>query len=159
MARLAACLHVALLCAAMAAPAHGEQAQVAVGLGAHTTRANTEVNLRFIDARRVWALQPVYGLSFGTRGTGFAGAGLAYTWRKTDGSMFVRGSILAGVYHKGRGPDLGGRVTFRSGVELGFALDRDTDIGIGFDHRSNAGLHSNNPGLNSAHLFISRAVY
>ena len=51
--------------------------------------------------------------------------------------------------------DLGGPVEFRSGLELGYESDRGWRIGLGFDHRSNAGIESRNPGLETVHLRLS----
>ena len=146
-----------LLGLCLATAVHAEEPHLVVGLGAHMTGSNAETTMRYIDERRVWALQPVYGLSLGTRGTGYAGAGLAYTWRSAKG-WFLRGSVMAGVHRRGNGADLGGPMQFRSGLDLGLTLDRDTDIGIGVDHRSNARIYTTNPGLNSVSLFISRRL-
>lgn len=47
------------------------------------------------------------------------------------------------------GPDLGGPLQFRSGVELARRIGRRSHFGLTFDHLSNAGIYSSNRGSES----------
>ncbi len=110
-----------------------------------------ELYLRRVERPFAGALQPVYGLSVTTRGQAWIGGGLAYGLELAPGGAFLRASFMPGLQVRGRGRDLGGPVAFRSGLELGVPLGRG-EVTLGIDHRSNAGIHSRNPGLNSLYL-------
>lgn len=58
-------------------------------------------------------------------------------------------SFAAGAYDKGDGKDLGGTLQFRSAIELTYRMDERGRIGLAFDHISNAGIYSRNPGTES----------
>lgn len=102
--------------------------------------------------RPLWSgIRPVYGFSLSSRAEGWAGAGLSYRWQLSPDSLFLRASIAPGVHARGRGTDLGGPISIRSALELGLVAGRG-EFTLGIDHRSNAGLYSRNPGLNSLYL-------
>ncbi|OZA01556.1 MAG: hypothetical protein B7Y02_17545 [Rhodobacterales bacterium 17-64-5] len=56
---------------------------------------------------------------------------------------------------QGDGPDLGGPVEFRSGVEIGFIANNGLRFGLSYDHRSNGGIYEDNPGLETVQLRLS----
>lgn len=146
-----------LLAFAAPSPAQAERPELSFGLGAFT-QPGAEAYVRYIDRPRLGPFAPVYGASISDRGAAWAGAGLAWTWNMAQPGAYVRASTMFGLYEKGSGPDLGGPVQFRSGIELGWRLTPEFRIGIGFDHRSSAGIQKPNPGLNTVHLFFSRAL-
>lgn len=55
-------------------------------------------------------------------------------------------NFMVGYYDEGSGRDLGGSIEFRSGVEVSYALENDSRIGVAFNHISNASIYDNNPG-------------
>ncbi len=60
--------------------------------------------------------------------------------------VVLTGSVGAGYYNNGDGPDLGYALEFRSGVELGYRFDNYSRLSVGFSHISNADLGDRNPG-------------
>jgi len=82
----------------------------------------------------------IYGLG------GFA-IDLAY------GPVHLVPSFGAGLHHDGSGKHLGSPVEFRSSIELGWAFDDGSRIGLGYGHISNAGLTRLNPGVEIVSLY------
>ena len=124
-------------------------------IGTQMSPSAAEAQMRYIGTPMFWNLQPVLGVSLARNGSGWVGAGAAYTWRPGQDSFFIRFSALAGVYKRGSGRDLGGPVQFRNALDIGLTAKNGMEYGIGVDHRSNAGLYKPNPGLNSVYLFAS----
>lgn len=59
-------------------------------------------------------------------------------------------SASVGAYHQGDGNDLGGGLQFMEEAYLGYRLPWDDLIGVAYQHVSNAGLHDDNPGHDTA---------
>ena len=57
--------------------------------------------------------------------------------------------IGTGYYERGDGNNLGGELEFRSGLAITYRANDKLQLGVGFYHLSNAGIHEVNPGLNS----------
>ena len=88
-------------------------------------------------------------------GDTWIGYGLAQTFPVANG-LSIGLTFVPGLYIQGEGPDLGGVLNFRSGVELIYSTDRVT-ISIGYDHRSHAGINGGfNPGLDT--IFVSGRI-
>ena len=101
---------------------------------------------------------PVIDFSVGTGGATFLGAGL---YEQTDfmigdQTFFAGFSFIPGLYAHGGGFDLGYPLVFRSGVELGYRMENGMQLSLSYDHRSNAGLGHNNPGIESVQLRFSK---
>ena len=58
-------------------------------------------------------------------------------------------SFTPGYYNKGDGKDLGHKLEFKSEVHLSLDLFANTELGISYNHISNASLGDKNPGANS----------
>jgi lipid A 3-O-deacylase len=58
----------------------------------------------------------------------------------------------AGLYYHDGGPDLGGALEFRTGVELSHRLTARSRLGLTVYHLSNGGLYKLNPGTESVVL-------
>ena len=65
------------------------------------------------------------------------------------GGLTFTPSFAPGLYHKGDGKDLGHVLEFKSEVQLSFAASDNTNIGLSYNHVSNASLGDKNPGANS----------
>ncbi len=90
-------------------------------------------------------------------GDAWVGVGLSGLASLGD-RWFVEASLMPGLYEEGQGRnDLGDAVEFRSLIGLGYALDPDTRLSVAVDHRSNAGLGDDNPGVNTFSLRVRRA--
>ncbi len=99
--------------------------------------------------------QPVYGFSATSDGELWGGAGAAYRISDRSDHLYMQFHTMAGLYAEGDGVDLGGPIQFRSGIEFGYQTDRGVRMSLGFDHRSNAGIDSPNPGLETVHFRVS----
>ena len=58
-------------------------------------------------------------------------------------------SFAPGLYHEGDGKDLGHVIEFKSEIQISLELSKDTNIGLSYNHISNASLGDKNPGANS----------
>lgn len=149
-------LKTALICLlATSAPALADEPRLIGSLGQQASVGSTEAYLRYVGSPVFWKLQPVLGMSLAANGSGWVGAGSAVTWRGLESGLFLRTSVMAGVYRRGAGRDLGGPVQFRSALEVGMQQRSGMEYGLGLDHRSSAGFYKPNPGLNTAYVFAS----
>ena len=144
-----------LVFALLAQPVLADERRIITSLGQELSFDRAEGQVRYIANPFWWDLQPVFGASVSDSGAAWLGAGAGLTWRPSATSFFLRVSSMAGVYRRSSGPDLGGALQFRSALDLGWRGARGLEYGIGADHRSNAGLNSRNPGLNTGYLFVS----
>ncbi|SLN26462.1 Lipid A 3-O-deacylase (PagL) [Roseovarius litorisediminis] len=99
--------------------------------------------------------QLAYGLSASSDGELWAGIGHVYTLSNRKKNMFLQLHAMTGLYEEGDGVDLGGPIEFRSGIEFGYQNKSGVRMSVGADHRSNAGLYSGNPGLETVHFRVS----
>ena len=58
-------------------------------------------------------------------------------------------SFTPGYYNKGNGKDLGHGLEFKTEVQLSLDLGKNTNLGMSYNHVSNASLGNKNPGANS----------
>lgn len=134
---------------------YAEQARIWGSLGSQIDPSAAEAQLRYMGEPMFWNLQPVVGVSVARNGSGWIGAGSAYTWRPTQDGFFVRFTSMIGVHKRGSGRNLGGPIQLRNALDLGLSGANGMEYGIGVDHRSNAGLYKPNPGMNTGYLFAS----
>ena len=65
------------------------------------------------------------------------------------GKINLTPSFTPGLYEKGNGKDLGHLVEFKSEVQLSLNLFENSQLGMSYNHISNASLGDKNPGANS----------
>ena len=65
------------------------------------------------------------------------------------GAIDITPSFAPGYYNEGNGKDLGHALEFKSEVQLSLELPKQSQIGISYNHLSNASLGDKNPGANS----------
>ena len=65
------------------------------------------------------------------------------------GLIKITPSFAPGYYNYGDGKDLGYPLEFKSEVQLSFDLGNSTELGMSYNHISNASLGDKNPGANS----------
>ena len=151
------------LCAAalagglMSAPALAENPALTFSLGTNNS-GSVEGFLGWRGIPLRYGFQPTVGASLSNKGEGWVGGGLAYTWRGHQQPFFARVSFMPGLYRQGNGRDLGGVLEFRSSLEVGLQMRGGGELAVGFAHRSNAGIYSINPGLNTVYLGYSIAL-
>lgn len=99
--------------------------------------------------------QVIWGVSATSDGELWGGVGQALTYTFANDRLYTQLHSMVGLYEKGSGVDLGGPIEFRSGIEFGYVNRYGTRMGISVDHRSNAGLYGNNPGLETVQFRVS----
>lgn len=115
----------------------------------------TEAYLRYDFGRMYGPFQPVAGLSVTDDGDAWVGIGATWTAQFADERAYLQLHLMPGLYAQGDGPDLGSPIEFRSGIEIGYQTPKGVRIGLSYDHRSNAGIDSVNPGLETVQLRVS----
>ena len=65
------------------------------------------------------------------------------------GSLNIIPSFTPGLYGEGDGKDLGHIIEFKSEVQLSLDLFKNTELGLSYNHISNASFGDKNPGANS----------
>ena len=58
-------------------------------------------------------------------------------------------SFAPGIYHQGDGKDLGHALEFKTEVQISYLISESTNLGMSYNHISNASLGDKNPGANS----------
>lgn len=119
-------------------------------------RPGNEIYLRYAPGRGYGPYDTAYGLSIGEEGALWLGAGPTYTLK--GGSFYGQLHLMPGLYAPVEGFDLGGALAFRSGIEFGYEMDSGWRIALGYDHRSNAELHEENPGVETLQFRVSRLL-
>ncbi len=71
-------------------------------------------------------------------------------------SIHLNLSSSAGIYSNGDGKDLGNDFQFKSEVNIFYKISKESRIGIGSHHISNAGLATVNPGTNNYYMIYNR---
>tara|TARA_B100000965_G_C19453100_1_gene696186 strand:+ start:439 stop:939 length:501 start_codon:yes stop_codon:yes gene_type:complete len=70
-------------------------------------------------------------------------------WNIKMGAVNFTPSFAPGLYHEGDGKDLGHFLEFKSEVQLTIDVSENSNIGMSYNHISNASLGDKNPGANS----------
>ena len=65
------------------------------------------------------------------------------------GFFTITPSFAPGYYNEGSGKDLGAPLEFKSEVQMSFNLSDSSNLGMSYNHISNASLGTKNPGANS----------
>ena len=71
-----------------------------------------------------------------------------FEWNVDMGALTFTPSFAPGLYHEGDGKDLGNVLEFKSEIKFSYELSKDTNIGLSYNHISNASLGDKNPGEN-----------
>lgn len=99
--------------------------------------------------------QRVWGVSASTDGELWAGIGHAYTVSLPWKNFHFQVNAMTGLYAEGSGVDLGGPIEFRSGFSVGYVNNTGVRMSLSIDHRSNLGIYSENPGLETVQFRVS----
>ena len=115
----------------------------------------SETYIRYDTKHANGPYQTIVGASYSNLGDVWVGVGHSYTLALEDSGFFAEVHAMTGVYHHSGGPDLGGPIEFRSGAELGYRWDSGWRLGASYDHRSNAELFAQNPGVETVQIRLS----
>ncbi len=117
--------------------------------------AAPEAYLRY-DLGHAWGpFQPAAGLSVSADGEIWAGFGPTWDYAFGRSGFYTELHAMPGLNLDDTGFDLGGAVAFRSGIEVGYESDGGWRYALSYDHRSNAGLYEDNPGIETVQLRVS----
>ena len=114
-----------------------------------------EIYLRYDLGHKNGPFGHAAGLSLGEHGELWVGFGQTFTYHFGESPFFAELHAMPGIYLDNGGFDLGGLIEFRSGIELGFENRSGWRFGVSYDHRSNAGLYRNNPGIETVQFRVS----
>ena len=135
--------------------AHAEESSaLAVSAGAFdfnkhdNPSAEVGVEYRFAPMQNAFDLIPVIGLTGNTDGGYWVHGGLRYDFHMSD-RWVLTPNFAAVLYEQGGSKDLGHVIEFRSGLDLGYQLDKTSRVSLGIYHMSNASLSDHNPGEES----------
>jgi hypothetical protein len=111
-------------------------------------------NIEYHSNKKLWYFTPQFG-AWGTSD----GSAYVYAGVRLDvffGNRFVfTPSFSPGLYHEGKGKDLGFIVEFRSSAEFAYRFDDYSRLSLGIAHLSNASLGDKNPGVETLTLTYS----
>ena len=92
-------------------------------------------------------LSPITGLMFTSDNASYIYTGIQAQYKL--GYLNVIPSFTPGLYGEGDGKDLGHIIEFKSELQLSLDLFKNTELGLSYNHLSNASLGDKNPGANS----------
>ena len=92
-------------------------------------------------------LQPVTGAMITADNAGYIYTGFQVPYK--SGSITFTPSFTPGLYSEGNGKDLGHVIEFKSEIQLTYELSSESELGVSYNHISNASLGDKNPGANS----------
>ena len=114
-----------------------------------------EFYVRYDLGQKLGPFGNAIGFSIAENGEMWLGFGQTYTFDLGDSPFFAELHAMPGLYAANGGFDLGGPIEFRSGLEIGFENDAGWRFGVSYDHRSNAGIFTRNPGVETVQMRIS----
>ena len=92
-------------------------------------------------------VSPVSGFMLTENNAAYAYTGIQAQY--SLGKLNIIPSFTPGIYGKGDGKDLGHAIEFKSEIQLSFDIFSQSELGISYNHISNASLGDKNPGANS----------
>jgi hypothetical protein len=122
-------------------------------------RAETagEIYLRYDLGHKRGPFGEAVGLSLGENGEVWFGYGQTYKLNMGE-RFFTELHAMPGLYFDNGGFDLGGPIEFRSGIEFGYEARNGWRVGLSYDHRSNAGIFEDNPGIETVQFRVSMPI-
>ena len=92
-------------------------------------------------------LSPVTGALITADAAGYLYTGVQAQYNL--GALNITPSFTPGLYFEGDGKDLGHLIEFKSELQFSLDLSKTSELGISYNHISNASLGDKNPGANS----------
>ena len=116
----------------------------------HNDDAAAEFRVEYRPSFNMWVMKPFVGGMATTDGAVHGYAGILFD--VPFGRFRFTPSFAPGYFYEGNGKDLGHRIEFRSQMEIGYVLPNGGRVAVNFNHISNAGIGTNNPGSESLGL-------
>ena len=95
------------------------------------------------------------GFSISERQEAWVGYGQTYLMHAESVPIKAELHAMTGLYDKGLGHGLGGRIAFRSGLDLIYETSGGVRYALSYDHRSHIGIYKENPGMETIQFVIS----
>ena len=92
-------------------------------------------------------ISPITGLMITADSAGYLYTGVQAQYKV--GALNIVPSFTPGLYHEGDGKDLGHILEFKSELQISLDLSKTSELGLSYNHISNASLGDKNPGANS----------
>ena len=92
-------------------------------------------------------LSPITGALITADAAGFLYTGVQAQYKL--GALNITPSFTPGLYFEGDGKDLGHLIEFKSELQFSLDLSKTSELGLTYNHISNASLGDKNPGANS----------
>ncbi len=92
-------------------------------------------------------LSPITGLMFTADNAAYIYTGVQAQYK--IGNINIVPSFAPGYYNQGDGKDLGSPLEFKSELQLSLDILNSSELGLSYNHLSNASLGDKNPGANS----------
>ena len=92
-------------------------------------------------------LSPITGVLITADNAGYVYTGVQAQYKL--GSLNLTPSFTPGLYHEGSGKDLGHILEFKSELQISLDIFKNAELGLSYNHISNASLGDKNPGANS----------
>ena len=92
-------------------------------------------------------LSPITGALITADSAGYIYTGVQAQYKL--GVLNFTPSFTPGLYFEGDGKDLGHLIEFKSELQISLDLSRSSELGLSYNHISNASLGDKNPGANS----------
>jgi lipid A 3-O-deacylase len=118
-------------------------------------KVGEEIYLRHTTSTAHGPFNLTYGASVTEDAEFWIGLGESVNFVSTNQRWYAQFHVMPGLYAEGDGVDLGGPIEFRSGAEVGYQARNGIRYALSYDHRSNAGLYSDNPGLETVQFRVS----
>lgn len=107
-----------------------------------------EGRLEYRWDEKLWKLRPIIGGLINNKNGNMIYAGVNIDLPLSDRYIFTVG-VAPGIYHKGRGKNLGKEFQIKSQAELWLKLNDNIKAGLAISHISNARTYKINPGVES----------
>ncbi len=101
-----------------------------------------------LRANKIFTLpfNPKIGGYFTEKGSSYLYLGFNIDLPLYQDKVFITPGFSLGSYSQKKGKNLGGKLEFRSSIELSYKMENNHRIGALVTHISNANLYQNNPG-------------
>ena len=93
-------------------------------------------------------VSPITGGFITENSAAYIYTGVEWNYALSDKLKFTP-SFAPGIYHDGDGKDLGHILEFKTEVQVSYSFSESTNLGMSYNHISNASLGDKNPGANS----------
>tara|TARA_Y100001970_G_scaffold70808_1_gene90067 strand:- start:2970 stop:3485 length:516 start_codon:yes stop_codon:yes gene_type:complete len=91
---------------------------------------------------------PVTGAFITENSAAYIYTGVEWNYSLGD-KLNLTPSFTPGIYHEGNGKDLGHAIEFKTELQANYSISEGTNLGLSYNHLSNASLGVKNPGANS----------